>query len=399
MTIFPDFYRQANLRNLPMAWLGANQMRQFKTGILALVLGLWLTCPAPLWAASPHPGKQGLGEPDLSALSLGQHPAAPQTDGKKKSTDWVWIAGEISMFVLTSLIILSIYSWHLRVMVARKTRELQILNANLEFRVEERTAALKKSQDAYKTMYLHAEEERKRTKLALKSEREAIQQNLNFMDMISHEYRTPLSVISSSVELIEKRCRMNGFSKIDDQIGKMKLSCKRLIAIFQSALGQERLDTLTPALHMEPLPLVPLIDAAVDLVKTVYTDHRITFKGIPEIQITADEKMMVTVFKNILDNACKYSEPGSPVHIAVDAFKDRVEVHVTDKGMGIGDHEIGQVFEKYFRSERTGKKQGVGLGLFLVKTIVDLHKGQVQLSSRPNAGTRFTVCLPKEENV
>lgn len=386
-----------------MALMGRNRIGTVRAGTLALVLGVWLTCAPLLMAALAQAGNQGRHQPEGSGLSMAQSSGQPiqsNADGKKKPTDWLWIAGEISMFILTSLIILMVYSWHLRVMVAKKTRELKRLNARLESRVAERTAKLKKSQDAYKAMYLNAEEERKRTQLALKAEREAIQQNLNFMDMISHEYRTPLSVISSSIELIEKKCRLDGFSTIDDQIGKMKLSCQRLIDIFQSALGKERLDTLTPRLHMKRLFLAPLLESAVELTKTSHTDHEITFTGTAggHIRIMADEKLMVTVFKNILDNACKYSEPAHPVQITVDAIGDHVAVHVSDRGMGIGDHEIGHVFEKYFRSERTGKKQGAGLGLFLVQTIVALHQGEVRLASRPNAGTRVTVCLPREEN-
>ncbi len=373
-------------------------MQRVKPLILALITGLLLASPTFLSATEPPSTQQAPAQPGLSGPS--QVPADSQTDDKKKGADWIWIAGEIAMFTLTSLIILSVYSWHLRVMVAKKTRELKNLNIRLEYKVEERTAKLKKSQEDYKAMYMNAEKERKRTKLALQSEREAIQQNLNFMDMISHEYRTPLSVITANIELVEKKCLMEGFSKIDNQIGKMKLSAQRLIDIFQSSLGKDRLDTLTPRLRMERLALVSLISSAVDLTKTAYTDYQITFNSAPygNIRITADEKLMITVFKNLLDNACKYSEPDHPVLITVDVFKDRVDVNITDNGMGIGDHEAGQVFEKYYRSERTGKKQGAGLGLFLVKTIVDLHQGEVKLSSRPNAGTRMTVCLPKEKN-
>ncbi len=321
--------------------------------------------------------------------------AAPLFAAEDKNTSHlIWIIGEIALAVITAVILLIVYSWHLRTVVSKKTRELKQFNALLEDKVEERTAELK-------TMYAHAEDERKRTKVALESEREAIKQNLNFMDMISHEYRTPLSLISSSIELIKRKCELNDFRQIDGQIRKMTISIQRLIDIFESSLGKDRLDNLASQLQIGALNLVDIIHSAMELAKTVYTDYQIIFKNEPyqDIQIAGDEKLLVTVFKNILDNACKYSQPKEPIYILVDSDKDHVTIQILDSGIGIDDDEIKFVFEKYFRSEHTGKRQGAGLGLFLVKTIVDLHKGEVKLESKRNIGTKLSVCLPREKNV
>ena len=134
-----------------------------------------------------------------------------------------------------------------------------------------------------------------------------------------------------------------------------------------------------------------------ELTKTEYADYQIIFKNKPheEILITGDEKLLVTVFKNILDNACKYSGPEEPIYIQAESDQDHGKVQILDSGIGIDGDEIGFVFEKYFRSEHTGKRQGTGLGLFLVKTIVDLHNGDVKLESERNIGTKLSVCLPR----
>jgi len=332
------------------------------------------------------------GEADTQLNSI-----APSPDKDKNPSHLIWIIGEIALGVITAVILLILYSWHLRTVVSKKTRELKQLNAHLEEKVEERTAALKKSTEAYKIMYAHAEEERKHTKVALESEREAIKQNLNFMDMISHEYRTPLSVISSSIELIKRKCELNDFRQLDGQIKKMTISTQRLMDIFESALGKDRLDNLAPQLQKEPLNLVHIIHLAMELARTVYADYQIIFNSdaYEDIQIIGDEKLLVTLFKNILDNACKYSSPMAPIYILMDLDPDHVRIQTTDSGIGIDKDEIKFVFEKYFRSEHTGKRQGAGLGLYLVKTIVDLHNGDVKLESERNVGTKLSVYLPR----
>ena len=331
----------------------------------------------------------------LSALenkadTISETAIAPTLDEDKPPSHLIWIIGEITLGVITVVILLIIYSWHLRAVVSKKTGELRKFNADLEDTVEERTADLK-------AMVAHAEEERKKAKVALESERKAIKQNLNFLDMISHEYRTPLSVISSSIELIQKKCELNGFGQIDGQIKKMEISIQRLIDIFESSLGNDRLDNLAPKLQITTLNLVHIIHSAVQLARTVYTDYQIILKNDvhEKIWITGDERLLVTLFKNILDNACKYSAPQDPVYVMVAPGPDHVTVRTLDSGMGIDEDEAPFVFEKYFRSEHTGKKQGAGLGLYLVKTIVDLHKGDVKLESERHIGTKLSVCLPR----
>lgn len=365
------------------------------TFVLYLVLMIFSISATPIFAlenkaSEPHYYDTGKADNRITTIS--------HTQGEKETpSHLIWIIGEIALAIITAIILLIIYSWHLRTVVSKKTRELKKLNAFLEDKVQERTAELEKSKEAYKAMYAHAEDERKQTKVALESEREAIKQNSNFMDMISHEYRTPLSVISSSIELIERKCELNDFRELDGQIKKMTLSTQRLMDIFESALGKDRLDTLAPQLQIGTLSLVHIIQSATELVKTVYTDYQIIFKNKPheEILITGDEKLLVTVFKNILDNACKYSGMGEPIYILVDVDQDHANVEILDSGIGIDENEIGSVFEKYFRSDHTGKRQGAGLGLFLVKTIVELHNGDVKLESERNIGTKLTVCLPR----
>lgn len=347
-----------------------------------------------------HTGQDmGYGAGMADRLNQGQH-SSTQIIGDEKALNFMWILGEITLVIITAVLALLIYNRQLRKAVNRKTLELKNFNLHLEDKIEERTSDLRKSREAYKKMYAHAEEERKRAKVALKSERDAILQNLNFIEMISHEYRTPLSGLSSSIDILEKKCSMIEYHDFDDQLKKMKISIQRLVDVFESSLGKERMEKLTPQLCMEKLNLVQIIDSAIELTRTAYIHHRVIFDSelSEHVQVTGDEKLLVTVFTNILDNACKYSEATGQIRIRVNPGEDHVKISISDSGMGIDEDEIPFVFKKYFRSQHTGVKQGAGIGLFLVKKIMALHYGEIQLESQRNVGTQISVLLPMEKN-
>ena len=189
------------------------------------------------------------------------------------------------------------------------------------------------------------------------------------------------------------------YHDFDDQLKKMRISIQRLVDVFESSLGKERMEKLTPRLCMEKLNLVQIIDSAVELTRTAYIHHGITFDSetFHPVQITGDEKLLVTVFINILDNACKYSKAPGQIRIGVTSGQDHATISVHDSGKGIDKDEIPFVFKKYFRSQYTGVKQGAGIGLFLVKKIIELHLGEILLESQRNVGTQISVLLPLEK--
>lgn len=180
----------------------------------------------------------------------------------------------------------------------------------------------------------------------------------------------------------------------------MRISTQRLMDVFESSLGKERTDQRIPQLCMKDVNLVQIINSAIELTRTAYIHHRIIFDSelYHHISITGDEKLLVTVFSNILDNACKYSEAKGQIRVGVYSGESHVEIRTIDSGMGIDGDEIPFVFGKYFRSQHTGVKQGAGLGLFLVKKIMDLHHGEITLKSQKNVGTQIAVLLPMEKD-
>ena len=112
--------------------------------------------------------------------------------------------------------------------------------------------------------------------------------------------------------------------------------------------------------------------------------------------VPMDFVLISRLFINLLDNAYKYSPPGTPLEIKARINGNQVEIEVADRGLGIPPGEITRVFEKFYRVRRTGGASGTGLGLSICKGIVEIHDGQIWAQNRPGGGTIITVSLPME---
>lgn len=235
-----------------------------------------------------------------------------------------------------------------------------------------------------------------KTEMALNSEREAIKQNMNFIDMISHEYRTPLSVISLCTDVIDRRFPIDKYPELREQSGVIRSSCNRLVNIFENSLNESRTRNYEITANKQDIQVLPAVESAINYIKRIYPDYSISLDACldSEINIFADRELIITAFCNILDNACKYSKSGSPITIVMEKSEGSVVFAVKDQGIGIKESEFESVFEKYYRSETVGKQQGTGVGLFLVKRIVELHDGTVSIASTLGKGTIIKVQLP-----
>ncbi len=368
---------------------------QLRTFLLLSLL--WFTLLLLQSPAGAAPDAEKLQKTETGVSIQGQDNSTLENSSSQPHL--LWLIGEVSLGIITALLLLIVYSWHLRRVVNRKTRELKQLNSELEAKVQTRTQDLERSREEYRKMYNHAESERKRAQSALQAEQEAITQNLNFIDMLTHEYRTPLAILTSGLDIIERKSADSDCSSYRQQISKMRIASSRLIEIFESSLDRNQLNTLAPQLNLTKLKLSHLLDAAIQLVRSSYSNYSILLNKLPKktIYINGDENLLRTVFCNILDNACKFSDPVNPVIINVMIDSGQLIIQISDQGQGINPDEVTHIFEKYYRSDQVGSKPGAGLGLFIVKKILTLHGGEITVKSELNIGTAVTVILPQEK--
>lgn len=268
------------------------------------------------------------------------------------------------------------------------------LSKNLEKLVIERTAELQQSRTQYKNLYEQTAEQKIQTEAAYQSLKDSIQNNINFIDMISHEYRTPLSVIESGLALIDKSDEL----KNNGLLTRMRMSSKRLLHLFETALTDNRINNAHIKLNKRKVEVSSLLTLAIEYTRSCHEEHMlddIQLDGLQSIETMLDPDLINIVFTNILDNACKYSEPEQPVRIELNLDNENyLVVQITDSGSGIAANEQARIFEKFYRSKSAGNKKGVGVGLYLVKKIVELHDGNITVNSALNHGTEVSITLP-----
>ncbi|WP_320172083.1 transporter substrate-binding domain-containing protein [Maridesulfovibrio sp.] len=241
---------------------------------------------------------------------------------------------------------------------------------------------------------------KRKAEAELEAERETVRANLNFIDMISNEYRSPLSVISSNLDLIEEKTGREGEKDVSKELERMRNSTQRLLNIFDKSLAKVRIESAEQLPENHSVDLVEIVRTVMKDVQSTHPDHIIELE-FPEdspLTVSGDSELLSLAVVNLLDNGCKYSEPDVPVVVSLFTSGQTVTLRVRDQGVGMHSDDQLRVFEKYYRSSNVGKKRGAGIGLYIVKKIIDLHAGRIRVSSIPGAGTTFTAEFPAAQS-
>jgi len=219
----------------------------------------------------------------------------------------------------------------------------------------------------------------------------------NFVSMASHEFRTPLTVIDGHARRLMKLKESVAAAEIGERGGKIRAAVLRLTHLIDNLLNSARLVDGGAAPYFDPAEM----DMAV-LLREVCQVHREIAPGIQirerfanvSIPIIGDAKLLFHVFSNLLSNAVKYSRHGGAIEVEAAVVAGEVTVTVADHGIGIPTADLERLFERYHRGSNVSGIVGTGVGLYLVKMAVDLHRGGIEVESRENIGSRFVVRLP-----
>lgn len=221
-----------------------------------------------------------------------------------------------------------------------------------------------------------------------------------FVDMVSHELRSPLSSIRQKLSLI-----VDGLTgEINEEqrqiVNRVQHRIDGLIGMISNLLDLSRIEAGRLVQQKERINLSEIIDEAVDLVTQEAEKKGVEFEVTIDAQlfpIHADRQSMETVINNLLSNAVKYNREGGSVSISVQNRGEFVEVKVADSGVGISKENLPRIFDKFYRirTEYTRKVIGSGIGLPLVKAIIEAHFGTISVESESEKGTIFTVLLPR----
>ncbi len=218
----------------------------------------------------------------------------------------------------------------------------------------------------------------------------------HFFTNISHEFRTPLTLILGPVKQIIERIKDE---KTKDELSLVHRNAKKLLGLVNQLLDISKLESGNMKLQTIPQNFIPLLKALV-LSFTSYAERkRITlrFNSVEnEIVIYLDRDKVEKIFTNILSNAFKFTPEGGMIEVSVNKEDKHINVIVSDTGIGIQKEKISKVFDRFYQVDgsHTREQEGTGIGLSLTKELVELHKGKIEVESEEGKGTTVTISLP-----
>jgi two-component system, LuxR family, sensor kinase FixL len=293
--------------------------------------------------------------------------------------------------------------------VLRLNRELEERNENLEQLILERTEKLANAVDRLlATNEQLGNEVRERevvenslrqreTELeeALDKEKELNTLKSRFVSMASHEFRTPLSTILSSIELVEAYLDA-GNSKALKHINRIKNSVTTLTSILNDFLSLSRLEEGKVEAQPERFQLSDFCLAVVDEMRGQLKRGQQLIHEEKNVgqEIFLDKKFLKIIFFNLISNAIKYSPEGKPIRCTTSLRNQTLSIVIQDEGMGIPREDQPHLFTRFFRAHNVENIQGTGLGLNIVKRYIELLNGRIRFESAQGFGTSFFVDIP-----
>ena len=220
----------------------------------------------------------------------------------------------------------------------------------------------------------------------------------NFISMASHEFRTPLAIIDGHTQRLLSRCAHVTSEELAHRAGKVKSMVRRMTQLIDNLIGSARLIDGPIELYYHPsrVDLRWLLLDSCQLQRELTPDAQILepAESAQQLIVYGDASLLSQLFCNLLSNAVKYSPDGARIEVIAAQEHAQVVVSIIDHGIGIPEAEHWRVFERYYRGSNTSGIGGSGVGLSLVKSIADLHKGCISLQSCEGKGSCFTLRLP-----
>jgi signal transduction histidine kinase len=229
---------------------------------------------------------------------------------------------------------------------------------------------------------------------SINKERKLQEQKKNFLLSVTHELKSPLASIKILLQTIQKRSLTK--EQTLNFIGKALMDIERLDDMVENMLLASKIDNRSYSFPKDKFNLSVLVDSIVNrlqITKCEGTQQIIDAEIEPKIEITGDKFALTSVVTNLVENAIKYSGPCETVGVKLFSKEGKVFLEVADHGIGISDHEKNRIFDKFYRvgSEDTRNTKGTGLGLYIVKEVLDKHRASIKVKDNRPAGSIFEV--------
>lgn len=265
-----------------------------------------------------------------------------------------------------------------------------------QFNAEDRallTTLARQCAQAFERSRLYAAEQQARS-----AAQEAVHLRDAFLSIASHELKTPVTALLGYVDLLQRRALQNGAQERDlRSIQIIHDQAWRLTNLIGSLLDISRIETGQLRLDPAPLNLRALVERIIGEMEPVFERYSFSYDlGAEALIVEGDAVRLEQVLHNLFQNATRYSPPGSTVTIRLWREDQTARLSVADQGIGIPEAALPHIFQRFFRAhtDDTHRISGLGIGLFVVKEIVELHGGSVEVESAEGVGSTFSVSLP-----
>lgn len=226
---------------------------------------------------------------------------------------------------------------------------------------------------------------------------------LDFFANLSHDLRTPINLISSTIQLMKLNLVQQSSkdtSKLYKYIDIMEMNSLRLIRLINNLVDSTRADA--GFINFKPLnaDIVSFIEYICDSIVefTEFNNMHIVFDTDTEEEVVLfDPDIIERTMLNLLSNAVKFNKKNGHIYVNLNTKGDKISIRVKDEGIGIPKENVKSIFERFEQVQDNNKKQGSGIGLYLVKSLLTLHNGNIKVNSEVNKGSEFIVTIPKKK--
>lgn len=274
----------------------------------------------------------------------------------------------------------------------RKKAEDRVRNYSVELtkQVQDRTLIL---QEAVHEL----EKTKEELNNALKKEKELNDMKSRFVSMASHEFRTPLATILSSLSLVSKYHGPENEEKRNKHIARIKSAINNMTDILNDFLSLSKLEEGKIACEPEKFDLKAFAEDIVQEMSSVKKEgQKIEYKHTgKETVVNLDKKLIKNIFFNLISNAIKFSDENMQIDVQTIVDNKGVSIVVRDRGIGISEEDKEHLFERFFRGQNAFNIQGTGLGLNIILKYIELMNGEISVESKLNEGTTFTIHINK----
>ena len=275
----------------------------------------------------------------------------------------------------------------------RKQQEDKIitLNQNLEKKVKERTNVLHEA-------LLELENSKEQLSIALEKEKQLNDMKSRFVTMASHEFRTPLSTILSSVSLIGKYTTTEEDDKRQKHVLRVKSAVTNMTLILNDFLSAEKLEEGKIFVHKEEINLLTITkEILAEINGLLKPGQKVNYIHEGSDTALLDSQMIRNILLNLISNAIKFSLENKTIDVFTSISDRETIINIKDEGVGIPKEEQVNLFERFFRAKNVINIQGTGLGLNIVMKYLEAMNGKIDFKSELNIGTVFTISIPNEK--